>query len=134
MGSLRIIAMAAYIARLCADGPDSLSHALLECVAYSQPRQRWRMQTRSSHALSLETPHAQLHTDAPSLRWRWCSGWCLTGWKRRSPVSKQSRNKQWLLWLLTRLLPWLAGMGRAYHSGTQQGTSLAHPRGKRLFI
>ena len=41
--------------RFCADGPDTLSHAFVECVAYSQPRQRWQMQTRSSNVLNLET-------------------------------------------------------------------------------
>ena len=39
----------------CANGPDSLSHALLDGVAYSRQRRRLRLQTRRSNRLSLET-------------------------------------------------------------------------------
>ena len=41
--------------RFCANGTDSLSHALLDCAAYSQQRSRWRQHTRRSNVLSLET-------------------------------------------------------------------------------
>ena len=57
MGALHVIATVWYFthADFCANGPDSLSHALLDCATYSQQRRRWRQQTRKSNVLSLET-------------------------------------------------------------------------------